>query len=169
MNGFKSEMSDYDWEYGIAMVGSCLVAIVAGSQRPLRQPVRPAERDRCWPNLLPEFTIAMMIAFSPPGRKSGSGMRTLLVLVLALGVTGCTARERAHFDSFFDTDLFSDDPDETPLAPMPAQLNPRCNEVASDRANDVVVQGFGADTARAVFNSTYADCVAWSRRGSDMR
>ena len=96
-------------------------------------------------------------------------MRALLALILMLGVAGCTARERAHFDRFFDTDLFDDGSDDTPLAPMPAQLNPRCHEVASERAHDIVAQGFDAGTAQAVFNSTYADCVAWAQRGSDVR
>jgi hypothetical protein len=52
---------------------------------------------------------------------------------------------------------------------MPAQLNPRCREVASDRSSDVLAQGYDGDVARAVYNSVYADCVAWAQRGSDVR
>lgn len=96
MNGFKSEMSDYDWEYGIAMVGSCLVAIVAGSQRPLRQPVRAAERDCCWPNLLLEFAIAMMIAFSPLGEI---GIWNAHTVGVGFGI-GCDRVYRARAGAF---------------------------------------------------------------------
>ena len=96
-------------------------------------------------------------------------MRTLVALVLVFGLSACTDRERAHLDAFFEANSpFSDDP-PAPSAPIPAQLNPKCREVASNRSSDVRAQGFDGNVARTVYNSVYADCVAWAQRGSDLR
>jgi len=92
-------------------------------------------------------------------------MRAVLALLLVLGVCGCTDRERAHLGAFLDAP-FSDDADVAPRAPDPAQLDPKCREVASERSADVLAQGYDGDVARAVSNSVYASCVAWARRGA---
>jgi len=90
-------------------------------------------------------------------------MRAVLALVLALGLSGCTDRERTHLDAFFGAN--SPFPDGPPTAPIPAQSDPKCQEVAFDRSFDVRSQGFDGDVAREVYNSVYADCIAWARRG----
>jgi hypothetical protein len=96
-------------------------------------------------------------------------MRALLALILVFGLSGCTDRERSHLDAFFGANSpFSDDP-PAPSAPIPAQLNPKCREVAFNRSSDVRSQGFDGNVARAVYNSVYSDCTAWAQRGSDLR
>ena len=97
-------------------------------------------------------------------------MRALLALVLVLATGGCTARERAHLDAFFEANSpFGDESEPAPQAPIPAQLNPKCRDVASDRSSDVLAEGYDADVARAVYDSVYADCLVWARRGSDLQ
>jgi hypothetical protein len=113
------------------------------------------------------LNITATIAFFPEAELE-IGMRAVLALLLALGVCGCTDRERAHLGSFLDAP-FTDDADAPPHAPIPAQLDPQCREVASDRSADVQAQGFGGDVASAVYNSVYADCAAWAKRGSDLQ
>jgi len=96
-------------------------------------------------------------------------MRALLALILVFGLSGCTDRERSHLDAFFGANSpFSDDP-PAPSAPIPAQLNPKCREVAFNRSSDVRSQGFNGNVARTVYDSVYADCVAWAKRDSDLR
>ena len=41
-------------------------------------------------------------------------------------------------------------------------------KIASERALDVADQGFDGETRKAVFDATYADCVAWAARGSSV-
>ena len=94
-------------------------------------------------------------------------MRALLAFVLAIGVGGCTDRERAHLGAFLDAP-FGEDAGATPRQP-PAQLDPKCREVASERSTDVAAEGFDGDVARKVFDSVYADCVAWEQRRSDVQ
>ena len=96
-------------------------------------------------------------------------MRPLLALILVLGLSGCTDRERSHLDAFFDSDSPFPDDSPAPSAPIPAQLNPKCREVASDRSADVQAQGFDGNVARTVYNSVYADCVAWAKRESELQ
>ena len=97
-------------------------------------------------------------------------MRLILGLVLVLAVGGCTNAEWSHAIRFAHVDELFDDDDAPALsAPMPAQLNPKCREVASNRSADVLVQGYDGDVARAVFNSVYTDCFAWAQRGSNVQ
>lgn len=97
-------------------------------------------------------------------------MRALLALIVLLGLSGCTDRERSHLDAFFDANSpFSEDDSPAPSAPIPAQLNPKCREVAYNRSSDVRSQGFDDVVARTVYNSVYADCVAWAERESKLR
>ena len=118
-------------------------------------------------NLLLVLNITATIAFFPDG-KSEIAMRALLAFVLALGVGGCTDRERAHLGTFLDAP-FGEDADAAPPPPIPAQLDPKCREVASERSTDVAAEGFDGDVARKVFDSVYADCVAWEQRRSDVQ
>jgi hypothetical protein len=119
-------------------------------------------------NRLLVLNITATIAFFPEA-KSEIGMRAILALLLALGVCGCTDRERAHLGAFLDAPFADDAPDAVPHAPIPAQLDPKCREVAAGRSADVMAQGYDGDVARTVFDSVYADCVAWAQRGSDLR
>lgn len=97
-------------------------------------------------------------------------MRALFALILVFGLGGCTDRERSHLDAFFDANSpFPDDSPPAPSAPLPAQLNPKCREVALNRSSDVRSQGFNGNVARTVYNSVYADCVAWAKRDSELQ
>jgi hypothetical protein len=87
-------------------------------------------------------------------------------MVLAAG--GCTDVERSHVAQFADA-LFGDDEADVPHAPIPAQMNPKCRAVALERSSDVLAQGYDGAVARSVYNSVYADCVAWAQRGADVR
>ncbi len=97
-------------------------------------------------------------------------MRALLALILVLGTAGCTDADWAHVanlespDAMFGGDSAVDD-DRAPAAP---HSNARCEEVATDRSADVAEQGFDSDIRRAVYDSTYADCVAWAARGTSV-
>jgi hypothetical protein len=40
-----------------------------------------------------------------------------------------------------------------------------CRRTAEDRAVDAERQGFDGDVSKAVYDKTYADCMAWQGRG----
>ena len=90
-------------------------------------------------------------------------MRAALALIIALAVGGCSG---AGWRAFPDA-LFGDDSEATPASGQPATLsNTKCRELAFDRSSDVADQGFDESVRRAVFTSTYSDCVAWAARGT---
>jgi hypothetical protein len=83
-------------------------------------------------------------------------MRRFLALLVVVGTTGCV-----------DLDLpdFSGRENAFPNAPARPR-DPKCEGVALDRSSDVATQGFDEEIQRAVYERTYADCVAWAARGS---
>lgn len=89
-------------------------------------------------------------------------MRAVLALVTVLAAGGCSG---AGWSTFPDA-LFGDDSEvgSAPAQPL-AFSNTKCRELAFDRSLDVADQGFDESVRRAVFVSTYTDCVAWAARG----
>ena len=94
-------------------------------------------------------------------------MREALAFVFVLIAGGCSA---AGWHTFFanynpDTRFGSDSDDDATPAPPIVLSDAKCRELAFDRTLDVADQGFDESVRRAVFASTYADCVAWDARG----
>ncbi|MGZ5938945.1 MAG: hypothetical protein ACXWLD_02845 [Rhizomicrobium sp.] len=97
-------------------------------------------------------------------------MRALLALILVLGTAGCTDADWTHVANFVTPDAMfgGDSALDDDRAPAVSHSNARCEDVASDRSADVAQQGFDSDIRRAVYDSTYADCVAWAARGTSV-
>jgi hypothetical protein len=122
-----------------------------------------------------KLTINSIVAFEDDLRRGalGGGMRALLTVVLVFGVAGCTDADWANVASFAgstwdsSTTAHTDLPASTPSSSSPSSGNadPGCRLVASNRSSDVATQGFDADTQAAVYSRTYADCMAWAKRG----
>jgi hypothetical protein len=97
-------------------------------------------------------------------------MRAFLALAMVLGVAGCSDADWARVSDYVGAQgVFGDDLDShRGPASVSGELNADCREDASERALDVADQGFDGETRKAVFDATYADCVAWAARGSNV-
>ena len=97
-------------------------------------------------------------------------MRALLALILVLGTAGCTDADWTHVATFVTPDAMfgGDSAADDDRAPVALHSNARCEEVATDRSADVGEQGFDSDIRRTVYDSAYADCVAWATRGTSV-
>lgn len=97
-------------------------------------------------------------------------MRVFLALLVLLGTAGCTDTDWANVASYVrDHGTFGDDSAvSADRAPVALPIDRHCQEVASDRSADVADQGFDSDTRKAVYDSAYADCVAWAARASNV-
>ena len=100
-------------------------------------------------------------------------MRVLLILASVLLLAGCTDSDWAHVMS--GVGVGSDKPPAYPdsaaaanyaayagghgSVPTPEQ---KCARVAKERSDDVTAQGFEAEVQQQVYDSTYADCIAWA-------
>jgi len=97
-------------------------------------------------------------------------MRAFLVLIATLCVAGCSNSDWANVVTYVgEQSGFAGDTTARPepaAAAMP--LNPRCQDIATERAADTAEQGFDEDTRNAVYKRAYAECVAWQARGSDV-
>lgn len=83
-------------------------------------------------------------------------MRLLLAAVLVLGLAGCMDFDLPDLSG--RENVFPDT--------LAKPRDPSCHAVATDRASDVAQQGFDDEVQRAVYEQTYADCLAWAARGA---
>lgn len=116
-------------------------------------------------------------------------MRTVLVLLLALGLVGCSdvGSLIPYWDDEDDVRRAEAAPPAEPVANAPtpsipafqplsvetAQLPPRakpaavsdhCRKIAKLRASDAAYAGEDEETQESVYSRTYADCVAWDSK-----
>lgn len=53
---------------------------------------------------------------------------------------------------------------QLPTRAQPAAVSDHCRKIAKQRAGDAAYGGEDPDTQEAVYNRTYADCVAWDSK-----
>jgi hypothetical protein len=67
-----------------------------------------------------------------------------LIVIIAIGLSGCATQTNQP----------------------QAEESDHCASVAATRANDAAINGYDQDTQKRIYDSTYQDCLNWSKKST---